>query len=71
MFGRIVHYAVDALLISTALAGIKRSTGLTAATSKIENKDVRSAVESYLNAGERAFDISVSFIGGSSYFERK
>ncbi|KAL2863821.1 DUF1748 domain-containing protein [Aspergillus lucknowensis] len=29
MFGRITHYAFDAVLISAFLAGVKRSTGLT------------------------------------------
>ncbi|KAJ2493828.1 hypothetical protein IWW37_000214 [Coemansia sp. RSA 2050] len=29
MFGRLIHYGIDLVLISTALAGIRRSTGLT------------------------------------------
>ncbi|KAF8342339.1 uncharacterized protein EI90DRAFT_3116289 [Cantharellus anzutake] len=41
MFGRLVHYGFDALLISAFLAGIKRSTGLTPRLSNIPNKDVR------------------------------
>lgn len=28
MFGKIVHFTADAVLVSTVLAGIKRSTGL-------------------------------------------
>ena len=27
VLGRLVHYAADAVLVSTVLAGIKRSTG--------------------------------------------
>ncbi|KAJ5337734.1 hypothetical protein N7520_005016 [Penicillium odoratum] len=29
MFGRLTHYAFDAVLFSAFLAGVKRSTGLT------------------------------------------
>ncbi|CAG8717362.1 6260_t:CDS:2, partial [Scutellospora calospora] len=39
--GRLVHYAADAVLVSAVLAGIKRSTGLTIATNRIENEEVR------------------------------
>lgn len=28
-FGRLTHYAFDAILVSAFLAGVKRSTGLT------------------------------------------
>ncbi|KAF9273309.1 hypothetical protein BGZ68_001628 [Mortierella alpina] len=68
---RLVHYAVDAILISAVLAGIKRSTGLTVASSKIDNKDVRSAVEKYLSIGEWAMDQGIVFLSTSKYFERK
>ncbi|KAI1078983.1 hypothetical protein F5B20DRAFT_188133 [Whalleya microplaca] len=40
--GRLTHYAVDAVLISTILAGMRRSTGLSFKTERIsvgENKD--------------------------------
>ncbi|CAO3572138.1 unnamed protein product [Mortierella alpina] len=68
---RLVHYAVDAILISAVLAGIKRSTGLTVASNKIDNKDVRSAVEKYLSIGEWAMDQGIVFLSTSKYFERK
>ncbi|RUS23648.1 hypothetical protein BC938DRAFT_474832 [Jimgerdemannia flammicorona] len=71
MLGKLIHYTADAILVSAVLAGIKRSTGLGVATSKIESKDVRSAVEKYLDVGEWVFDNSISLMNNSSYFERK
>lgn len=43
---------VDAVLISVALSGIKRSTGLTPAIRKVPNKDVRNLLRVYLETGE-------------------
>ncbi|RPA75647.1 DUF1748-domain-containing protein [Ascobolus immersus RN42] len=71
MFGKVVHYSFDAILISAFLAGIKRSTGLTLRTDKIESKDVRSAVDKYLGVGEWMMDTSIALMGSSAYFERK
>ncbi|OZJ04640.1 hypothetical protein BZG36_02023 [Bifiguratus adelaidae] len=71
MFGRVLHLAADAILISAVLAGIKRSTGLTVATSKIENRDLRLAVERYLEIGEWVIDMSTVFMNRTRYFERK
>ena len=52
MFGRFFHLMVDAVLISIALSGIKRSTGLTPAVQRLPNKDVRNLVRVYLETGE-------------------
>ncbi|KAG0252179.1 hypothetical protein BG011_007144 [Mortierella polycephala] len=71
MFGRLFHYAADAILLSAVLAGIKRSTGLTVASSRIESKDVRSAVDRYLNIGEWVMDQGIALMSTSKYFERK
>ncbi|KAF9120848.1 hypothetical protein BGW39_011044 [Mortierella sp. 14UC] len=71
MFGKLFHYAADAILISAVLAGIKRSTGLTVASNKIESKDVRSAVDKYLSIGEWIMDQGILFMTASKYFERK
>lgn len=43
---------VDAVLISIALSGIKRSTGLTPAVRRLPNKDLRSVFRVYLETGE-------------------
>ena len=86
VLGRVIHLSVDAILISTVLAGIKRSSGLQyphpilflvscltrrLKTDGIENKDVRSAVNKYLNVGDWVLDQSIAFMAASSYFERK
>lgn len=71
MIGKIAHYSFDAILFSAFLAGVKRSTGLTFQTEKIESKDVRSAIDKYLNFGEWVMDQSIAVMGSSSYFERK
>ncbi len=52
MFGRIFHLLFDAMLVSVALSGIKRSTGLTPAVSRMPNKDLRNLMRIYLEAGE-------------------
>ncbi|KAF9546563.1 hypothetical protein EC957_009641 [Mortierella hygrophila] len=71
MLGKLFHYAADAILISAVLAGIKRSTGLTVASNKIESKDVRSAVDQYLGLGEWVVDQGIMFMSNSKYFYRK
>ncbi|KAH0614512.1 uncharacterized protein H6S33_000148 [Morchella sextelata] len=71
MLGKLAHYGFDAILFSAFLAGVKRSTGLTLQTEKIESKDVRSALEKYLGIGEWMMDQSIAVMGSSSYFERK
>jgi len=71
MFGRFIHYGIDAFLISAFLAGVKRSTGLTPALALVPDKDIRRLIESYLEVGEYAFDFAVVFLGRSRFFERK
>jgi len=74
MLGKIAHYSFDAILFSAFLAGVKRSTGLTVSsfqTEKIESKDVRSAIDKYLNIGEWFMDQSIAAMGSSNYFERR
>ncbi|KAI8082620.1 uncharacterized protein B0P05DRAFT_537754 [Gilbertella persicaria] len=67
---KLLHYTFDAILISTLLAGIKRSTGLQVATSKIESSTIRDYVDKYLNFGEWVFDMSVAYLNHSSYFTK-
>lgn len=52
MFGRFFHLMIDAVIISVALSGIKRSTGLTPAVRRLPNKDLRNLVRVYLETGE-------------------
>ncbi|KAL2755664.1 hypothetical protein ACRALDRAFT_2027365 [Sodiomyces alcalophilus JCM 7366] len=62
-----------ARLVSTVLAGMKRSTGLTFKTERAagENKDVSSWIERYLGVGEWVMDQSVAIAGASGWFERR
>ncbi|KAJ5137669.1 hypothetical protein N7526_003902 [Penicillium atrosanguineum] len=72
MFGRLTHYAFDAVLFSAFLAGVKRSTGLTLKSEQIsENKEVKRWVDNYLGVGEWVMDQSVAVMGSSSWFERR
>ncbi|KAJ1972634.1 hypothetical protein H4R34_005345 [Dimargaris verticillata] len=71
MVGRLIHYAADAVLLSTILAGIRRASGLSFKSESIENKEVRSVVQSYLDLGERTFDFGTSLLAATKYFERK
>ncbi|KAJ5919806.1 hypothetical protein N7454_009641 [Penicillium verhagenii] len=72
MFGRLTHYAFDAVLFSAFLAGVKRSTGLTVKTEQIsDNKEVKKWVDNYLGVGEWVMDQSVAVMGSSSWFERR
>ncbi|KAH9892186.1 hypothetical protein F4778DRAFT_751156 [Xylariomycetidae sp. FL2044] len=70
--GRLTHYAFDAVLISTIIAGMRRSTGLTFQKDRIggENKEMNKWVEKYLNVGEWVMDQSVAVAGTSSFFQR-
>ncbi|KAI8336401.1 hypothetical protein EDC96DRAFT_524162 [Choanephora cucurbitarum] len=68
---KLIHYTFDAILITTLLAGIKRSTGLQLATSKIESSTIRSYIDKYLNLGEFIFDMSVAYLNQSSYFTKQ
>ncbi|KAG0173001.1 hypothetical protein DFQ28_006336 [Apophysomyces sp. BC1034] len=71
MWGKLIHYTADAVLVSAVLAGIKRNTGLQPSVAKIENDDIRGYVQKYLNVGEWVLDNSVVFMNNSEYFERK
>ncbi|KAI8997335.1 hypothetical protein BDB01DRAFT_714434 [Pilobolus umbonatus] len=71
MFNKVLHYTLDAILISTVLAGIRRATGLRPATSKIESENIKGYVDKYLDFGEWVFDMSIAYMSHSSYFKRK
>ena len=47
-----MHYAVDAVMVSTILAGIKQSTGLSVDLTQITEPNVRNAVHYYLATGQ-------------------
>ncbi|KAF8486188.1 hypothetical protein DFH94DRAFT_622853 [Russula ochroleuca] len=71
VLGRLAHYAIDALLLSTVVAGVKRSTGFTLDTeSIISNPTVRSLTEQYLGFGETVFNTLQGAVVTSPYFKR-
>ncbi|OBT86637.1 hypothetical protein VE02_04428 [Pseudogymnoascus sp. 03VT05] len=56
--------------VSTILAGMKRSTGLTFNTDKItDNKDVKKWIDTYLDVGEWVMDKSVTIAAASGWFK--
>ncbi|KAI9019214.1 hypothetical protein CLU79DRAFT_759195 [Phycomyces nitens] len=70
MWGKLIHFSADAVLISAVLAGIRRNTGLQPSLSTIENEDVRTYAQKYLNVGEWVLDSGIVFMSNSAYFER-
>ncbi|KAA1467706.1 DUF1748-domain-containing protein [Dentipellis sp. KUC8613] len=70
MIGRLTHYAVDAVLVSTLLAGVRRSSGFRPQTDSISDATTRSLVEQYLGIGEKVFDVAQATIVNSAYFKR-
>ncbi|KAJ2519335.1 hypothetical protein H4217_000584 [Coemansia sp. RSA 1939] len=71
--GRIAHIGIDLILLSTALAGIRRSSGYRLKTEAlIENKDMRSYLDKYLAFGETALDFaSRQMEARPEYFTKK
>ncbi|KAF9787368.1 DUF1748-domain-containing protein [Thelephora terrestris] len=70
VLGRLVHYVADAVLVSTVLAGIKRSTGFAPDTAAIAEPRVRSVVDGFLGVGDSVFAMSQSAIVNSPYFKK-
>lgn len=68
MMGKLMHYAADAILVSTILAGVKQSSGMSIDTTHITEPNIRNALHYYLSAGEFVFSSARSFAQGSSYF---
>ncbi|KAJ1732419.1 hypothetical protein LPJ61_002057 [Coemansia biformis] len=67
--GRLVHVAADLVLVSVALAGIRRSTGMTPALTNPDSA-VQSVARKYLEAGERILDAVQTQMAGSAYVKR-
>jgi hypothetical protein len=49
---RIIRFAFDAVLISTAVAGIRKSAGVEFKLSKVENETLRTVCVKYLGIGD-------------------
>ncbi|KAJ1951412.1 hypothetical protein EC988_004053 [Linderina pennispora] len=69
IIGRAIHYGVDLVLVSTALAGIRRSTGLTPNLDGT-GSTVQGLARQYLDIGERIIDYSRAQLeSGSRFFK--
>ncbi|KZV72986.1 DUF1748-domain-containing protein [Peniophora sp. CONT] len=66
--GRLVHYAADAVLLSTILAGMKRSTGFAPDLEKVPD-GARGFASTYLGVGETIYDFAQSYVVNSAYFK--
>ncbi|KAL7278916.1 DUF1748-domain-containing protein [Trametes coccinea BRFM310] len=70
MLGRLFHLTLDAALVSTVLAGVKRSSGFAVETEKISDPTLRSVADKYLGFGETIFDMLQGTAVNSDYFKR-
>ncbi|PAV16117.1 hypothetical protein PNOK_0773700 [Pyrrhoderma noxium] len=71
MLGKFVHYTADAVLVSTVLAGVRRSSGFTPDSTAITDSTIRSVTERFLSIGETVFDTIQGTAVNSSYFKRE
>ncbi|EAU83056.2 hypothetical protein CC1G_13338 [Coprinopsis cinerea okayama7 len=69
-FGRLFHYAFDAALLSTVLAGVRRSSGFSPDTTLISDPTARGIADKFLGVGETVFDMLQGTAVNSSYFKR-
>lgn len=69
--GRLFHYTVDAVLVSTVLAGIRQSSGFGIQTSAISDPTLRSLAERYLGVGEKIFNMAQASAINSEYFRKE
>ncbi|KAF8736582.1 hypothetical protein AX14_014318 [Amanita brunnescens Koide BX004] len=71
VLGRLAHYALDAVLLSTVVAGVRRSSGFAPDTSLINDPSIRSLAERYLGVGDSVFDMIQAIAVNSPYCTRK
>jgi len=71
VLGRLTHYAVDAALVSTVIAAVRRTSGLSPDTSMIPEGTTRTVAERYLGVGETVFDLIQGLAVNSKYFKRE
>ncbi|BGP56794.1 hypothetical protein JCM8202_004434 [Rhodotorula sphaerocarpa] len=70
VLGRLMHYTLDVVLVSTVLAGVKRHTGFQVSTSSLPDGPARHTADTVLFAGDRVFDIVAATSFSSSWFEK-
>ncbi|KAF8606643.1 DUF1748-domain-containing protein [Ceratobasidium sp. AG-I] len=70
VLGRLVHYGADLVLVSTILAGVKKSTGYSPQTSLITEPTLKTVADSFLSVGETVYNVVQGNAVTSSYFKR-
>ena len=68
---KLLSYVTNALVLATALAGIKKSTGYTIKTEIIQPEILKQAVDVYLKAGEYVIQKSLLVISWYPQFFKK
>ncbi|KAJ2310339.1 hypothetical protein H4S02_004466 [Coemansia sp. RSA 2611] len=59
--GKVVHFGVDLVLLSAALAGIRRSTGYKLNSQNLtDSKSIQEYIDKYLFVGEKTIDLAAS-----------
>ncbi|KAF8512237.1 hypothetical protein JB92DRAFT_292407 [Gautieria morchelliformis] len=70
VLGKLVHYAVDAVLLSTVIAGVRRSSGFSPDTPLLHDSTLRAVADKFLGVGETVFDVVQASAVNSGYFKR-
>ncbi|KAF9493359.1 DUF1748-domain-containing protein [Pleurotus eryngii] len=68
--GRVLGLAFDAVLVSTVLAGVRRTSGFAPDSNLISDTTMRSVAERFLGVGESVFDVVQAAAVNSAYFRR-
>ncbi|KAF4596459.1 hypothetical protein EYR40_007843 [Pleurotus pulmonarius] len=70
IIGRVLGLAFDAVLVSTVLAGVRRTSGFAPDSNLISDTTMRSVAERFLGVGESVFDVVQATAVNSAYFRR-
>ncbi|GAA6021760.1 hypothetical protein JCM11491_007235 [Sporobolomyces phaffii] len=71
VLGRLMHYTLDVVLVTTVLAGMKRQTGFQVSTSGLPEGPARQTADTFLGLGEKVFDVASGLSYTSGFFERE
>lgn len=71
LFGKVIHYSFDAVLLSAIVAGVRRSSGLTLRSNSVDDPNAKHYLRVYLGVGEWMLDTSATLMSASGYFERR
>ncbi|KAI8823607.1 uncharacterized protein EV422DRAFT_565543 [Fimicolochytrium jonesii] len=70
--GRLLHYAFELVLVSTAFSGARRVAGVDLDRKKlIENETASTVLNQYLKVGDAVIDYSAAYLKKNEYFVPK